>query len=243
MKQNMRIFTLSLLLTFGLASVALAGTSISGDVIEYDFGTGQAVGTGKIVVTRTDGYTIHANSARYNTKTENGELTGNVVATNSKGSAVGRELYLRSGSLWQLRGNARITQDGNSLQAAGVDYQQLEGIMNTVGAGKLTLKDGSVLTANGINYVEPTAIATATGNVQINSKVRKMTGSADKAIYKTKVDDGNIELIGNARATQDGNTVRGNRLILRGTNKDRIAEGFGNVELVYVPRKENEIIG
>ena len=49
------------------------------------------------------------------------------------------------------------------------------------------------------------------------------------------------ELIGNAKATQDGNTVEGNRLRLNNTSNK--AEASGNVKIVYVPKpvekKEN----
>ena len=58
--------------------------------------------------------------------------------------------------------------------------------------------------------------------------------------YETN-NSGYIELIGNAKATQDGNTVEGNRLRLNNTSNK--AEASGNVKIVYVPKpvekKEN----
>ena len=67
-----------------------------------------------------------------------------------------------------------------------------------------------------------------------------MTASADTAVYETN-NSGYIELIGNAKATQDGNTVEGNRLRLNNTSNK--AEATGNVKIVYVPKpvekKEN----
>ena len=67
-----------------------------------------------------------------------------------------------------------------------------------------------------------------------------MTASADTAVYETN-NSGYIELIGNAKATQDGNTVEGNRLRLNNTSNK--AEASGNVKIVYVPKpvekKEN----
>jgi hypothetical protein len=67
-----------------------------------------------------------------------------------------------------------------------------------------------------------------------------LTASADTAVYETN-NSGYIELIGNAKATQDGNTVEGNRLRLNNTSNK--AEASGNVKIVYVPKpvekKEN----
>ena len=67
-----------------------------------------------------------------------------------------------------------------------------------------------------------------------------MTAYADTAVYETN-NSGYIELIGNAKATQDGNTVEGNRLRLNNTSNK--AEASGNVKIVYVPKpvekKEN----
>ena len=83
-------------------------------------------------------------------------------------------------------------------------------------------------------------MANATGCVAISSPPRDLTASADTAVYETN-NSGYIELIGNAKATQDGNTVEGNRLRLNNTSNK--AEASGNVKIVYVPKpvekKEN----
>jgi len=44
-----------------------------------------------------------------------------------------------------------------------------------------------------------------------------------------------LELIGNAVATQDGNTVRGNRLKL---NNTRVAQADGRVSIDFYPKEE-----
>ena len=73
--------------------------------------------------------------------------------------------------------------------------------------------------------------------MRINSTIRKLTASGDKAIYNTNEDDGTIELIGNATATQDGNTVSGQSLTLRGAGGS-IAEADGKVKMVYLPKPQ-----
>ena len=76
-------------------------------------------------------------------------------------------------------------------------------------------------------------MANATGGVEISSPPRDLTASADTAVYETN-NSGYIELIGNAKATQDGNTVEGNRLRLNNTSNK--AEASGNVKIVYIPK-------
>jgi len=77
-------------------------------------------------------------------------------------------------------------------------------------------------------------LANAHGNVRVVSPPRKLTARGDNAIYNTKLDGGTVQLIGHATATQDGNTVTGETLTLKGAG-GKIAIADGNVKLVYVP--------
>ena len=93
------------------------------------------------------------------------------------------------------------------------------------------MADGSILDAVKITYDGKVGVANATGGVAISSPPRDLTASADTAVYETN-NSGYIELIGNAKATQDGNTVEGNRLRLNNTSNK--AEASGNLaEFLY----------
>jgi lipopolysaccharide export system protein LptA len=61
-----------------------------------------------------------------------------------------------------------------------------------------------------------------------------LTATADKAIYETK-ENGYVELIGNAQATQDGNSVTGDKLRLTNSN---VAVADGNVRIIYIPEEQ-----
>ncbi|MDD3396357.1 MAG: LptA/OstA family protein [Acidaminococcaceae bacterium] len=229
-------------LCVAFAGVASAESTISSNVLEYDFRTGEAVAKEHVTITRDDGSKIEAAHGSYNTKTEAGRLEGGVVANQPDGHATCNTLVLAAGGK-QLSaiGNAVIKKQDKTLQAGQVDYDQARGYMETVGSwARLLLDDGSTLDAEHIDYTESSGIANAVGNVKIDSEARKLTGSGDKAIYDTKQEDGTLELIGNAKATQDGNSVAGNRLILRGASgkSASVSEGFGNVKLVYIPRPQ-----
>ena len=47
--------------------------------------------------------------------------------------------------------------------------------------------------------------------------------------------NGYVELIGNAKATQDGNSVTGDRLRLTNAN---VAVADGNVKIIYIPAEQ-----
>ena len=85
-----------------------------------------------------------------------------------------------------------------------------------------------------------TGLANATGGVTLENTARKMTGSGDRAVYDAH-ETGYIELIGNARATQDGNTVTGNKIrVTNISGKDSRTHAQGNVRIVYHPQEKNE---
>ena len=138
-------------------------------------------------------------------------------------------------------GEASVTKEDKTLMADQIDYHSDAEYAETIGSwGQLTSTDGSVLTAAQITYNGKTGLAEATGNVDIVSPPRNLTAKADKAIYDTN-NDGKVELIGNATATQDGNTVSGNRLIMNNAGNaaaGQRAEAFGNIKIVYVPEKQ-----
>ena len=77
------------------------------------------------------------------------------------------------------------------------------------------------------------------GGVDIRSDARSLTASADSAVYKTD-NSGYVELIGNAKATQNGNSVAGDKLRLTNTN---VAIADGNVDIIYIPEKQPALPG
>lgn len=224
------------LLTLMYASVVQAASSLDADVIEYDFRNGQAIATGNVLLTNDDGKAT-AKAAEYNTKTGNGKLTGSVVADKGDSHLTCNMLNLAdAGDHLTAVGNSVLKNQDKTLRADQVEYYSKRQYAETVGSwARLALDDGSTLDAAKLNYNMAEGLAHAQGNVRIVSPPRKLTARADQAIYNTKADDGTVELIGNATATQDGNTVRGNTLTLKGTG-GKVAIAEGNVKLYYVPK-------
>lgn len=217
-----------------------SGFNVKADEIEYDMTSGNGTAKGNVVILH-DGGKATAAAAEFNSKTMSGELTGGVVADKDDAHITCATFVMHNEDFVSAVGEASVTKEDKTLMADQIDYHSDVEYAETIGSwGQLTSTDGSVLTAAQITYNGKTGLAEATGNVDIVSPPRNLTAKADKAIYDTN-NDGKVELIGNATATQDGNTVSGNRLIMNNAGNaaaGQRAEAFGNIKIVYVPEKQ-----
>lgn len=217
-----------------------SGFNVKADEIEYDMTSGNGTAKGNVVILH-DGGKATAAAAEFNSKTMSGKLTGGVVADKDDAHITCATFVMHNEDFVSAVGEASVTKEDKTLMADQIDYHSDVEYAETIGSwGQLTSTDGSVLTAAQITYNGKTGLAEATGNVDIVSPPRNLTAKADKAIYDTN-NDGKVELIGNATATQDGNTVSGNRLIMNNAGNaaaGRRAEAFGNIKIVYVPEKQ-----
>lgn len=217
-----------------------SGFNVKADEIEYDMTSGNGTAKGNVVILH-DGGKATAAAAEFNSKTMSGKLTGGVVADKDDAHITCATFVMHNEDFVSAVGEASVTKEDKTLTAEQIDYHSDTEYAETIGSwGQLTSTDGSVLTAAQITYNGKTGLAEATGNVDIVSPPRNLTAKADKAIYDTN-NDGKVELIGNATATQDGNTVSGNRLIMNNAGNaaaGQRAEAFGNIKIVYVPEKQ-----
>ena len=217
-----------------------SGFNVKADEIEYDMTSGNGTAKGNVVILH-DGGKATAAAAEFNSKTMSGKLTGGVVADKDDAHITCATFVMHNEDFVSAVGEASVTKEDKTLTADQIDYHSDVEYAETIGSwGRLTSTDGSVLTAAQITYNGKTGLAEATGNVDIVSPPRNLTAKADKAIYDTN-NDGKVELIGNATATQDGNTVSGNRLIMNNAGNaaaGQRAEAFGNIKIVYVPEKQ-----
>lgn len=240
-KKKLLLTTAAVLMSLGIAATAMAAPgqfSVQGDELEYDMKTGEGIAKGNVVLLQ-DGGKATADYAVFNSKSKQGTLRGNVVADKDNAHIVCNEFVIHNENDMSAVGNAVMTKDGRTLAADRVNYYKLREYAETEGGwARLTDTDGSVLNAVKIDYDMKLGVANATGGVTIDSEARKLTASADKAIYETK-QNGYVELIGNAKATQDGNTVSGNRLRLTNTN---VAIADGDVHIKYIPQQQPAVV-
>ena len=160
-------------------------------------------------------FSVQADELEYDMKTGEGTAKGNVVLLQDGGKATADFAVFNSKSKQgTLKGNVVADRDGSHIVCDEFIVHN-ENDMSAVGNA-----------------------ANATGGVTINSSARKLTASADRAVYETSK-NGYVELIGNAVATQDGNTVSGNKLRLTNTN---VAIADGNVRVKYIPKQQPAVV-
>lgn len=209
--------------------------SVKADELEYDMQTGNGKGKGHVVIVQDDGKAT-ANYATFNSKTKTGTLIGNVMVYKDNTQITCSEFTMHNEDFTSAMGGAIVIKEGKKLEADRVDYHKSTEFAETIGGwARLTDTDGSTLNAGKIDYDMKNGVANAYGGVSIDSPARKLTATADKAIYETKA-NGYVELIGNAQATQDGNSVTGDKLRLTNSN---VAVADGNVKIIYVPEEKS----
>ena len=239
---KMKALFLTCLMTglLSMGAVAFAASSVSGDKVEYDFKSGQAVAEGNVEI-RHDKGRATARKAEYNTKTGEGSLEGSVVADQEDAHLTSASLIIKNkGDYLSAIGNAVLKKADKTLRAEQVNYDSAAKYAETVGSwAQLTMDDGSSLDAASLTYNMETNKAFADGNVRLISPPRDLTARADSAEYDLNESDGTIHLNGHATATQEGNTVSGDTLTIRGAG-GKIAQGDGDVRMVIIPRKKEE---
>lgn len=207
--------------------------TVTADELDYDFQTGEGEAKGNVVLIQNGGKAT-AKYASFNSKSKKGTLSGGVVADRDDMHIVCDRFIINDMDHFTATGGAVLTKAGRTVSADQIAYNKQEDFAETLGSwAKLTDTDGSVLTCGKLDYNHKTGIANAYSNVQIVSEARKLTASADKAVYKAGA-GGSIDLYGNATATQDGNKISGSKLHLTNTNR---ATADGDVKIYYVPEK------
>ena len=215
--------------------------SVDAPEIEYDMESGDGTTTGKTTIKHDGGTAVGQKGSTFNSKSRTGHLYGGVVADKGDEHLRSQELFVYTDKYVSAVGDAIVIKGNRKLEAPRVDFHDDTKFAETLGGTALiTETDGSWLKAGKITYDMKAGLAHATGGVSLESKPRKLTGTSDTAIYNTN-ETGYIELIGHATATQDGNTVTGDKLrITNVSDNNSKAHVEGNVQLVFVPREDNE---
>ena len=217
--------------------------SVDAQEIEYDMESGDGTTTGKTTIKHDGGTAVGQKGATFNSKKRTGHLYGGVVADKGDEHLRSQELFMYTDKYVSAVGNAVVIKGNRKLEAPRVDFHDDTKFAETLGGfARLSDTDGSWLKAGKITYDMKAGLANATGGVSLESKPRKLTGTGNTAIYNTN-ETGYIELIGNAKAVQDGNTVTGDKLRITNVSDNYSkSHAQGNVQIVFVPKEDNEEI-
>ena len=217
--------------------------SVDAQEIEYDMESGDGTTKGKTTIKHDGGTAVGQKGSTFNSKKRTGHLYGGVTAEKQDQRLRSQELFIYSDKYYSAVGDAVVIKGGKKLEAPRVDFHDDTRFAETLGgSARLTDTDGSWLRAGKITYDMKAGLANATGGVSLESKPRKLTGAGDTAVYNTN-ETGYIELIGNAVAVQDGNTITGDKLrITNVSGKNSKSHAQGNVKIVFVPKEDNNRI-
>ena len=252
MKKNKRILAVVvsiltvLVMSCGVLYAAPAKSpkySVDAPEIEYDMESGDGTTTGKTTIKHDGGTAVGQKGSTFNSKNRTGHLYGGVVADKGDEHLRSQELFMYTDKYVSAVGDAVVIKGNRRLEAPRVDYHDDTEFAETLGGtARLSEADGSWLKAGKITYDMKAGLANATGGVSLESKPRKLTGTGDTAIYNTN-ETGYIELIGNAMAVQDGNTVTGDKLRITNVSDNKSkSHAQGNVRIVFVPKEDNDDI-
>ena len=215
--------------------------------IEYNAKTGQMLASGSTGVKLVKGtLTVTGIKADYNTKTQAGIITGGVTAIQEDATMTAAQVEtLNANQQLTASGNVVLKKGTDSLYAPKVDYYSDRKVAVAENDAKLVTADG-VITADRLESFFNEKRTVAQGNVKINSEQRKLQASADHAVHygPQPGEQAKIVLTGNARATQDGNTIVGQTLTLY--MDDKAIDAAGRTKVVIAsntnqPRKADSI--
>lgn len=185
--------------------------NLSADVLEYDSDSGLVQATGAVHMRRGDAV-VTGSRAEYNSRTQEGRVTGGVV--------LNKEDLRMTAAEVRTSGNAHILADGGVvvkkadkvLTGPQVDYYTDKEYVVINSNARLTMADAEMTSDRIEAYLAENRVIAA-GSVHIISQARNLDATSDKATYEGN-NRGQVVLSGNAVAVQDGNTLRGNTITL-----------------------------
>lgn len=205
------LFTTAVALAAPATGTQGAPSELNADKVEYNVKTGQMTAEGNVVI-RYDGGVATGAFAKYNTKTNKGEMTGGVVADKGDMHLDCDRVEILSKTQMVAIGNVHGWKKDRRVEGPIVEYDDGEGYARLPEGGLLASADGT-FTADYIEGWAKTERAKGVGNAHIVSPPKDFEGGGDEAEYFGK-ENGKLVLTGHAWAVQENNTLRSGRLTI-----------------------------
>jgi len=198
-------------LTMGTLYAAGAPASLDADTVEYDMQTGEITATGNVLM-KQDGSRIAGAKATYNAKTQQGQVTGGVIAEKADMRLTCATLNVDGNTHFIAEGDVQGTQGDRAFAGPLVDYETAQQYVTMAQGGTLTSSEGT-FTADHLQGWLNDAHYIGTGNAHIVSPPRNLEAGGDQFDYYGQ-GEGKAILTGNAWAVQDNNTMHSQRLTI-----------------------------
>lgn len=208
-------FMLVPVLGIGAEDAHTSSVSVTADTLMYDGKTQVATATGNVVIVR-DQAIMTGNKASYNLKTAEADMEGNVAVQQPDMQLNADKIHSTNRNYIVATGSVRGVYSDKKVNGDKVEYylDQNYGIVS--GNGYLEAQ-GSQMWADHIDAWFKEVRAVGQGNVHIESPTDSLTAYATQAVYTQtpNVHDGVIHLTGDVHATQKGNSLNGDNVVIR----------------------------
>ena len=199
-------------LTMGtLYAAGNEATELNGDSVEYSMKTGVMTATGNVVM-RKGNMTATGAYATYNTKTEEGLVTGGVTADKDTMHMTADSVRTAGKNRVVASGNVHGTKEDKTFTGPEADYSTDTDYLMIPSGGTITSQDG-VFTADHMEGWLKDNHFKGIGNAHIVSPPKNLEAGGDQAEYFGQ-ENGKAILTGNAWDIQDNNTLRSGRLTI-----------------------------
>ena len=184
---------------------------LRGDTVEYSMKTGVIKASGNVVLHRGD-ITARGGQASYNTKTEEGLVTGGVIV--DKGNLHMSANQVRTDGREHLiaEGSVEGSKEDKSFSGTQAEYFADRQYLLMPAGGVLRTQDGTFTADHMEGWLQENHFK-GMGSAHIVSPPRHLEAGGDEAEYFGR-ENGRVLLTGNAWAIQEDNTLKSNRLTL-----------------------------
>lgn len=199
----------------GAEDTHTSSVSVTADTLVYDGKTQVATATGNVVIVR-DQATMTGNTATYNLKTAEADMEGNVAVQQPDMQLNADKIHSTNRNYIVATGSVRGVYSDKKVNGDKVEYYLDKDYGIVTGNGYLEAQ-GSQMWADHIDAKFKEVRAVGQGNVHIESPADQLTAYAQQAVYTQtpNVNDGVIHLTGDVHATQKGNSLQGDNVIIR----------------------------
>lgn len=203
------------LLSAGQGLAAGTGSTpaeLDADTVEYDMTTGVITATDNVLMKQGE-TRIAGQRAVYNSKTQQGTVTGGVIAVRGDMRVTCQEVISDGQEHMKAIGGVHGTENDRSFTGEQVDYfpQQNDYVLMEQG-GIVSNQDGTFTAARMEGWMKDDHYI-GTGSAHLVSPARNMEAGGDRMEYFGQ-DQGRVVSEGNAWAVQDNNTMRSNRITI-----------------------------
>ena len=212
-KMQMALLTTAVcfILTGTLYAADSKPVELNANTVEYDTQTGLITATSSVKMIQ-DGAVLTGASAQYNSKTQEGFVTGGVVADKADMHMTAATIKTSGANHMIATGNVVVVKADKTLTGPQIDYYPDTDYAVIESNARVTMTDGTFTSDRMEAYLKENRLI-GTGNVHIVSPPRNLDAVGDQATYYGQ-DDGKVILTGNAVATQNNNTLRSNKLTI-----------------------------